>query len=110
MIKLEPNQQLYYIENMGCDDTTYGLVALTDEEFVKFKTFVENLNKNSTYGCQPTINAYRVKPEAFTEATEEVEYYFERLYFNDKIYRFAEGYKSYDKWDSDWSTQVIGEE
>ena len=42
---------LYYIENMGCDDTTRGLARMTDEEFAVFKRVVENLNKNSTYGA-----------------------------------------------------------
>lgn len=36
---------LYYIENNGCDDTTFGLARMTDEEFAVFKRVVENLNK-----------------------------------------------------------------
>lgn len=36
---------LYYIENVGCDDTTHGLARMTDEEFEVFKRVVENLNK-----------------------------------------------------------------
>ena len=36
---------LYYIENVGCDDTTHGLARMTDEEFAVFKRVVENLNK-----------------------------------------------------------------
>ena len=48
MIKLEENEKLYFIRNVGCDDETVGLAILTDGEFAKFKEVVENLNKNST--------------------------------------------------------------
>ena len=51
---------LYYIENMGCDDTTHGLARMSDEEFAVFKRVIENLNKNSTYGCMPTIAVYKM--------------------------------------------------
>lgn len=51
---------LYYIENQGCDATTYGLARISEEDFPKFKTFIENLNKNSHYGCMPVIHVYRI--------------------------------------------------
>lgn len=47
--------KLYFIENCGCDATTRGLIRLNEQDFIKFKEFVQNLNKNSTYGCMPTI-------------------------------------------------------
>ena len=49
------SEKLYYINNEGCDATTYGLVRISDGDFPKFKSFIENLNKNSTYGCMPKI-------------------------------------------------------
>ena len=52
-------KQLYFIENVGCDDTTRGLIELTDKEFVNFCNFVYYLNKNSVYGCMPTISVYK---------------------------------------------------
>ena len=52
--------QLYYIENVGCDDETCGLARISDDDFPKFKTFIENLNKNSTYGCMPKIYVYKI--------------------------------------------------
>lgn len=85
MINLENGQKLYYIENQGCDDTTYGLVALTDEEFAKFRVFIENLNKNSTYGCQPVIEVFTIDPENLREATEDDMHEY-HLYFGDKVY------------------------
>ena len=61
---------LYYIENNGCDDTTFGLARMTDEEFAVFKRVVENLNKNSTYGCMPTIEVYKIIDSFVRMATD----------------------------------------
>lgn len=61
------NETVYYIENCGCDDTTHGLVRISDEDFPKFKEFIENLNKNSHYGCMPTIDVYKVSMDEFRE-------------------------------------------
>lgn len=60
---------LYYIENNGCDDTTHGLARMTDEEFTVFKRVVENLNKNSTCGCMPTIAVYKISDSFIRQAT-----------------------------------------
>ena len=49
-----------HLENQGCDATTYGLVDIDDTEFIRFKTFIENLNKNSYYGCMPVISVFRI--------------------------------------------------
>lgn len=62
---------LYYIENVGCDDTTHGLARMTDEEFAVFKRVVENLNKNSTYSCMPTIDVYRINDSFIEPATDD---------------------------------------
>ena len=61
---------LYYIENNGCDDTTHGLARMTDEEFAVFKRVVENLNKNSTYGCMPIISVYKINDSFVRPATD----------------------------------------
>lgn len=61
---------LYYIENMGCDDTTHGLARMSDEEFAVFKRVIENLNKNSTYGCMPTIAVYKISDSFIRQATD----------------------------------------
>lgn len=63
---------LYYIENIGCDDTTHGLASMTDEEFVVFKRVVENLNKNSTYECMPTIAVYKISDSFIRQATNAI--------------------------------------
>lgn len=60
---------LYFIENMGCDDSTHGLARISDEDFPKFKEIIENLNKNSRYGCMPTIEVYRINENDVREVS-----------------------------------------
>lgn len=62
---------LYLIRNCGCDDTTHGLARMTDEQFKFFKTVIENLNKNSTYGCMPTIDVHKLNEDLLRESTDE---------------------------------------
>lgn len=62
---------LYLIRNCGCDDTTVGLVRMTEEQLKFFKDTIENLNKNSTYGCMPTIYVYKIDEDLVREATDE---------------------------------------
>jgi hypothetical protein len=76
---------LYFIDNVGCDDETYGLVRIPDEYFPKFKKFIEDLNKNSTYGCKPNISVYKCSMDLFREATDE-DNKSDCLYFEDKVY------------------------
>lgn len=95
---------LYFIENQGCDATTYGLVTVSDEDFPKFKSFIENLNKNSYYGCMPVISVYKIdmndlkevnynpNAEVWDDDYVDMDY---RFYLDDKIYTFAEQYFSY---------------
>lgn len=70
MIKIE-NSDLYYIVNCGCDDSTKGLAIIPKEHFDKFKSFIEDLNKNSTYGCMPTIEVYKIDESIIRPATDE---------------------------------------
>lgn len=79
------NTKLYYVENEGCDDTTHGLVYISDEDLPKFKSFIENLNKNSTYGCMPKIHLYEVDESKLGKPTldHSKEDY---LYIDDEIY------------------------
>ena len=77
---------LYYVENAGCDDSTCGLVEIPDEHFPAFKTFIENLNKNSTYGCMPTISVYKIDRSNIRPYDEETDSKSEWLYFEGGIY------------------------
>lgn len=78
---------LYFIDNVGCDDETYGLVRIPDEHFPQFKKFIEDLNKNSTYSCKPKIAVYKCSMDLFREATEEdKDCNSDFLYFEDKVY------------------------
>lgn len=95
------SNNLYFIENAGCDATTYGLVAINDDEFPKFKSFIENLNKNSYYGCMPVISVYKINMDNLKEINYnpnanpwDDDYVSQEnvFYFDNKIYTFAEEY------------------
>lgn len=83
---------LYYVVNNGCDDETCGLVRMPDSLFPWFKEFIENLNKNSTYGCQPKITVYRITMNDLREA-EELDAMFSRLYLDGKQYVLVDAIK-----------------
>ena len=79
---------LYYIRNVGCDDETCGLAKISDENFTEFKRMIEDLNKNSTYGCMPKIEVYKINESAIRTATEEdiEEHNWRILYLGDERY------------------------
>ena len=81
---------LYLIRNYGCDDATTGLAHMTDEQLAFFKNIIENLNKNSTYGCMPTIEVYRVDENMFREA-EDDDSAEDIIYLDDCKYVFEDG-------------------
>lgn len=90
------SEKLYYIANRGCDATTYGLARISDDDFPKFKTFIKNLNKNSYYGCMPTIDVYEISADELREFDDN---YVDRqnvLYLDGKTYTFAKEYGEYD--------------
>lgn len=99
------NGTLYFVRNCGCDASTYGLVRLNDDEFVKFKAFIENLNKNSYYDCMPRISVYRIEDESvlrefkYDPNTEPWDSNYvdpEKVFhLNRKTYTFVEEYFSY---------------
>jgi hypothetical protein len=62
---------LYYVENIGCDDSTRGIVNISEEDLPKFKQFLEDLNKNSTYGCMPKIELYKIDMSFLRESNEK---------------------------------------
>ena len=51
------------IENMGCDDSTFGVAKFSDEGLLEFVKVVRELNRNSTYRCMPKICLYEVKAD-----------------------------------------------
>ena len=63
-------EKLFFIENSGCDDITYGLIRMNYYDFLKFAKFVENLNSCSTYGCQPRIYYYETSIDYFEKVSE----------------------------------------
>lgn len=76
---------LYYIENRGCDDTTRGLAIIPDEFWDIFETTIENLNENSSYCCMPRIAVYKIDETMIRETIETDEEY-DTLYLNGSKY------------------------
>ena len=76
---------LYYIENVGCDDLTRGLAIIPEEHFAVFKNIITDLNKNSTCQCMPIIEVYKIDETMIREATEEDADY-RILHLGDKKY------------------------
>ena len=98
------SNNLYFIVNQGCDATTYGLAAINDDEFLKFKLIIENLNKYSYYGCMPVISVYKISMNNLKEINynPNAEFwdddYVDKenvFYLDNKTYTFAEKYFSY---------------
>ena len=96
---------LYFIENQGCDDTTCGVVMVSDEDFPKFQSFIENLNKNSSYPCMPVISVYKIDRSDLKEINYNPEAevwdidYIDKdevFYLDGKTYTFAVQFFPYD--------------
>lgn len=49
----------YLIANNGCDDITYTEMELNYFELQLILKYARLNNKNSRYGCQPTISVYQ---------------------------------------------------
>lgn len=54
----------YKIINYGCDDTTEDFFELTDDQYEFLRSIFEKLNKQSSYGCMPTIHIFPEEREA----------------------------------------------
>lgn len=49
----------YLIALNGCDDTTYCELELNDKELEFLIKISKEINKYSTYQCEPTISIYK---------------------------------------------------
>lgn len=56
---------MYFIQNVGCDDATSGLLYLSEDEFKFLITIFYHLNKNSDYRCMPRIYMAKVREDMF---------------------------------------------
>ena len=75
-----------------------GLVRISDDDFPKFKSFIENLNKNSTYGCMPKIHLYEIdesKIREYIPNSDEDISDDDILYLDNKVYTLVD---KYDWW------------
>ena len=71
---MEP-QTMYFIQNIGCDDETSGLLHLSEDEFKFLIAIFYNLNKNSSYSCMPKIYMAKVREDMFVPllTSEEID-------------------------------------
>ena len=69
-------------------DETHGLAIISDEEFPRFKQIIEDLNKNSQYGCMPTISIYKIDGSLIRPANDTDSAY-DILYLNNAKYVLA---------------------
>lgn len=66
----------YVIKAEGCDDSTYALVPLTDEQAVTARMLADAINARSTYSCKPRLRLIPVDEadeDDLESATEEIE-------------------------------------
>lgn len=87
---------LYYMLNEGCDDTTSGLACVSEDVFPILKDIIENLNKNSTYACMPTIKVYKI-PEASIREARPADHLDEILYMSGGKYVIDRAWWCYDR-------------
>ena len=93
---MEP-KTMYFIQNVGCDDETSGLVYLSEDEFKFLMAIFYNLNKNSEYCCMPKIYMAKVQEDMFVPllTSEEIDAVDEWNVFYDQFgnaFTWAEGY------------------
>lgn len=93
---MEP-QTMYFIQNVGCDDETSGLLHLSEDEFKFLLAVFYNLNKNSDYSCMPKIYMAKVREDMFVPllTSEEINAVDSRYVFYDQFgnaFTWAKGY------------------
>lgn len=88
--------KLFFITNSGCDDSTHGLLQLHYAPFIRFATFVKNLNSNSTYSCMPRIYYEETDWDCFKkiEGTEHIADK-DKFKFGEEYYTYADGHDEY---------------
>ena len=72
------NKKVYLIENVGCDDTTDAILELTQEEFEFLNNIFEQINKNSSYSCQPKIKFIPESRVEKLDGYEDADDYYEK--------------------------------
>lgn len=95
-------KNLYFIQNVGCDDTTSGLVELDDTQKGWFFGVLGDLNKNSYYGCMPKVRVYQADWKDFVELPRpEIKRYpdictSDFLHLGGKTFTYAPGKTQWD--------------
>lgn len=92
------DKKTYLINNVGCDDTTYAILELTQTEYEFLAKIFEKINQNSSYGCQPKIK-FNLEDKVelvngdyedeFDYREKTNDYYSDIKTINGKIYRFV---------------------
>ena len=101
---------MYFIQNVGCDDKTSGVLHLLEDELQFLISIFYNLNKNSSYSCMPKIYMAKVREDMFVPllTSEEIDAVDEWNVFYDQFgdaFTWAEGYSDskldwidYEQW------------
>lgn len=67
------NKNTYLISLKGCDDTTYNIMQLTDEELKIIEKVASKTNRMSACRCQPVMRISLIQPETDRYEIEIVE-------------------------------------
>lgn len=94
--------RLYFIENIGCHDRTKGLVRIPDEHIHGFIKFIEDLNRNSTYGCMPVICVSRIDDESILREAVYEDIPEDIMQLKGKEYVFA-----VNSWSDEFKSSVV---
>lgn len=106
---MEP-QTMYFIQNVGCDDETSGVLHLSEDELKFLLAVFYNLNKNSEYSCMPKIYIAEVREDMFIPllTPKEIDAVDKCYVFYDQFgnaFTWAEGYSDskldwidYERW------------
>lgn len=104
---------MYFIQNIGYDDETSGLLYLSEDELEFLIAIFYNLNKNSDCGCLPKIYMAKVRQDMFVPllSSEQINAVDSKYVFYDQFgnaFTWAEGYDesdleliSYKRWQDD---------
>ena len=100
---------LVLIVNSGCDGTTKGLVEVNEKELKLLCETFYFLNKNSSYGCMPTIKLYKIQEDKLRELSLIGDLEEEDFNANDVLY-FKNGKRFTFLEYSDYSDAIGSEE
>lgn len=76
----------YLIVLNGCHEETQCKIKLSKEDLLTFLIIAKEINKHSSYSCEPSISVY----EEFTEVLTEIEEIYDYNELDDMLARKGE--------------------